>query len=104
MKSYSVSFLTQIFRNGVFAKVEKNALVIPANSADEITDEKVKQYARHLVKEGSSKAYNPDNIFEPITITRAFYKIEKIKLIPAIDSSNWVEHARKEDSRYSLVN
>ena len=104
MKSYSVSFSTQIFHNGVFAKVEKNAIVIPANSADEITDEKVKQYASHLIKEGASQTYNADNIFEPITTSRSFYKIEKIKLIPVIDSSNWIEHARKEDSRYALIN
>ena len=104
MKSYSVSFTTQVFRNGIHAKTEKHAIVIPANSADEITDEKVKNYASHLIKKGTSQAYNADNIFEPITISRSFYKIEKIKLIAAIDSSNWTEHARREDSRYALIN
>ena len=103
-KSYSVSFTTKVFVNDVFKENEKNAIVVPAKSEAEVTEDLVKNYARHLIKEGSTKAYNPENIWEPLVVRREFNKIEGVRIIPYIDNSNWVEVARKEDAKYKLIN
>ena len=98
-KQYAVSFEVVTYRNDELLKVKQTFCTM----SGEVTKEKLRSRASHIIKEGKREEYEPacGSVFggEYVTIERKLGNILNAREIPEVETN--YDHAYAEDSRYN---